>query len=52
LTGGAAGVAVGRNVFASPSPGEITRRIADVVHQPARPEPARQDLRIHSVVSV
>jgi 2-amino-4,5-dihydroxy-6-oxo-7-(phosphonooxy)heptanoate synthase len=35
LTGGAAGVAVGRNVFAHPSPGTVTRRIADVVHQPA-----------------
>jgi 2-amino-4,5-dihydroxy-6-oxo-7-(phosphonooxy)heptanoate synthase len=32
--GGAAGVAVGRNVFASPSPAEITKHIADVVHHP------------------
>ena len=34
LAGGAAGVAVGRNVFASPSPAQATRRIADLVHRP------------------
>jgi 2-amino-4,5-dihydroxy-6-oxo-7-(phosphooxy)heptanoate synthase len=36
LAGGAAGVAVGRNVFASPSPAKATRQIADVVRQPTR----------------
>jgi 2-amino-4,5-dihydroxy-6-oxo-7-(phosphooxy)heptanoate synthase len=36
LAGGAAGVAVGRNVFANPSPAKATRQIADVVHQPTR----------------
>ena len=32
MRGGAAGVAMGRNVFLSPDPGALTRRLAERVH--------------------
>ncbi|GDY32757.1 2-amino-3,7-dideoxy-D-threo-hept-6-ulosonate synthase [Gandjariella thermophila] len=33
LRGGAAGVAMGRNVFAAEDPGTVTRRLAELIHQ-------------------
>jgi 2-amino-4,5-dihydroxy-6-oxo-7-(phosphonooxy)heptanoate synthase len=32
MRGGAAGVAIGRNIFAAPDPAAITRRVAEIVH--------------------
>ncbi|KIH99137.1 2-amino-4,5-dihydroxy-6-one-heptanoic acid-7-phosphate synthase [Streptomonospora alba] len=34
LRAGAAGVAMGRNIFAAPDPGNMARRVSDLVHSP------------------
>ncbi|WP_018656686.1 2-amino-3,7-dideoxy-D-threo-hept-6-ulosonate synthase [Actinomadura flavalba] len=36
IAAGAAGVAMGRNVFAADDPAAVARRVSDAVHQPAR----------------
>jgi len=41
LRGGAAGVAMGRNVFEAPDPGAMARKVADLIHGSFEATPAR-----------